>query len=643
MGEKRIHTEVDSIRFRHFMHCILDDLRALERMIDTGLIEKGVRRIGAEQEIFLVDRGGGPAPLALEFLKRLDHPQFTTELALFNLEANLSPRVFEGKALSELEGELNGLLGRVRTTAKELNAGVVLTGILPTLDQSHLGMESMTPIPRYRQLNDAMAAMRGGQFRCFIKGIDELAVAHDNVLFEACNTSFQVHFQVGADEFAKLYNFAQAMTAPVLAAAVNSPLVMGRRLWQETRVALFQQSVDERSELQLRRGRRPRVNFGDHWVNESVLEIFREDIARFRLVITTDVGEPSTTILDKGGIPTLPALRLHNGTVYRWNRACYGVHEGKAHLRIEVRALPAGPSVIDEIANAAFFFGLMCAVSEEHADIKQVMKFDDAKANFVNAARMGLRAKFHWMKGEEWPADELILQRLLPQAREGLKSRGVDEGDIERYLGVIEGRVRSGQTGAQWMLDSNDEMAKTGKAKAGERARALVKTLSRVQWSGKPVHEWPHATLDKKEGWATSFQTVGQVMTTDVFTVHPEDLVDLAASLMQWEHIRHVPVEDADGKLVGLVSHRSLLRLVSGGGEQSKSRVAVREIMKPDPIAVTPETTVFDAIALMRRHRVSCLPVTAPDGRLTGIVTEHDFVEIAARIFEDRLRREPPQ
>ncbi len=642
MGEKRIHTEVDSVRFRHFMHCILDDLRALERMIDTGMIETGVRRIGAEQEIFLVDPGGGPAPLAIEMLKRLDHPQFTTELALFNLEANLTPKAFSGHALSELEHELDSLLVRVRTTAKELNAGAVLTGILPTLDQSHLGLESMTPIPRYRQLNDAMAAMRGGQFRCFIKGIDELSVAHDNVLFEACNTSFQVHFQVGADEFAKLYNLAQAMTAPVLAAAVNSPIVMGRRLWQETRVALFQQSVDERSELHLRRGRRPRVNFGDDWIKESVLEIFREDVARFRLVITTDVGEPSTTILDKGGIPSLPALRLHNGTVYRWNRACYGVHEGKAHLRIEVRALPAGPSVLDEIANAAFFFGLMCALSEEHTDIKQVMKFDDAKANFIAAARMGLKAKFNWIKGEEWPADELILQRLLPQAREGLKSRNIDQGEIDRYLGVIEGRVRVGRTGAQWMLDSLDEMSRTTNAKPDERARAIVKTLQRVQWSGTPVHEWPLATLDRDEDWHANYQTVGQVMTTDVFTVHPEDLVDLAASVMEWEHIRHVPVEDGDGNLVGLVSHRSLLRLVGRGGGAVPGKVAVREIMKPNPLSVSPETSVLDAIALMRKNKVSCLPVTR-DGHLVGIVTEHDFVEIAARLFEERLRGGPAQ
>ncbi len=636
MGEHNTSQNVDNRELRGFMRAILDDVRALERMIESGLIESGIRRVGAEQEIFLVDDMYRPANKALDILKRLDHPQFTTELALFNLEANLSPYALTGSTLSEIESELDGLLGRVREAVKAEGAKAVLTGILPTLQQSDLGIESMTPMPRYYRLNEAMRSMRGGEFKASIKGLDELQVTHDNVLFEACNTSFQVHFQVAAEEFARLYNLAQVITAPVLACAVNSPFVLQHRLWHETRVALFQQSVDERSETHLHRGRRPRVSFGDSWVRESVLEIFREDIARFRLVLTTELGEPSTVTLDRGEIPELKALRLHNGTVYRWNRACYGVHRGKAHLRIENRALPAGPTTRDEVANAALFFGLMSKLAEDHDDITNLISFDDAKGNFVMAARQGLMAQFNWFHGKDLSAQDLILEELLPIAREGLASRGIDSSDVDLYLGTIEERVRSGQTGAQWMFDS---LASMKQGKRDEKFRAIVAATWENQASGAPVHEWPLAVYDPATSdWRRSYQTVDQVMTRDLFTVHPEDLVDLAASLMEWEHIRHVPVEDDGGRLVGLVSHRTLMRLIGRGAASGQNEpIAVREIMKPDPVSVSPETGVLDAISLMRRKRVSCLPVTRNE-KLVGIVTERDFLDVAQRLFEEQLR-----
>ncbi|MFH0944664.1 MAG: CBS domain-containing protein, partial [Planctomycetota bacterium] len=483
---------------------------------------------------------------------------------------------------------------------------------------------------RHRQ-----AVQEQDNVRALIKGLDELSVIHDNVLFEACNTSFQVHFQVAAEEFARLYNVAQVVTSPVLAAAVNSPVLLQHRLWQETRVALFQQSVDERSETFQHRGRRPRVSFGDDWIKKSVLEIFREDVARFRLVLTTDLGEASTQVLDRGETPQLQALRLHNGTVYRWNRACYGVMNGKAHLRIENRALPAGPTIRDEIANAAFFFGLMSAVADEYDDVTEVMSFDDAKGNFTMAARQGLKAQFQWFDGRSYSAEQLILTRALPSARRGLESHGVDQKDIDLYLGVIEARVTSGQTGSQWILDS---LASMKRGTRDERYRTIAAAMWEHQREGAPVHEWPLARVGGVTAdWRSSYRTVGQVMTSDVFTVGPEDLVDLAASLMDWEHVRHVPVEDSDGKLVGLVSHRAMLRIVGRGlGREPAEPVAVREIMTPNPLSVGPETGVLQAIQLMRANQVSCLPVTK-EGRLVGIVTERDFLDVAARLFEDQL------
>ena len=637
MGEHDLPDKSDEIRLRRFMKAILADVRALERMLDENRFETGVRRIGAEQEMFLIDEHCRPKNMALDVLARLNDPEFTTELALFNLETNLDPQVFGGDCLRRMETQLRENLLRVRTAAEAEGGGMVLSGILPTLKKSDLTLDSMTPNPRYRRLNDAMAALRGGEFHFLIKGIDELDTTHDNVMLESCNTSFQIHFQVAPDEFAKLYNLAQAIPPAVLAPAVNSPLLLGRRLWHETRVALFQQSVDARSKVHQNRGLRPRVSFGDHWIDESVMEIFREDVARFRVVLATDADEDPEGVLARGDVPQLSALRLHNGTVYRWNRACYGVADNVAHLRIENRVLPAGPTVLDEMANAAFFFGLMSALADEYGDIRKVMDFDDAKDNFHAAARMGLRAQFAWLGGKEYTAQDLILEHLLPLARQGLEHHKIEQRDVDRYLGVLEDRVRSGQTGSQWMLDSLQAMK--GQGTADQRLRTLTHIARERQKVGDPVHTWKLATLEEAGGWRSSYLKVGQFMTTDLFTVQPGDVVDLAASLMDWRHIRHVPVENNDGKLVGLVSHRSLLRLVGQGmlTQDEERHVLVEDIMKRNVVTVGPDTPTLDAIEKMRAHRVGCLPVVEND-QLVGIITERDLVNVAATLLEEHLR-----
>ncbi len=634
MAKQDIRDRSDPESMRAFMRALLEDVRALERMLAGEWLETGVRRIGAEQEMFLVDRGLRPANRALTLLEELPRNFFTTELGQFNLELNLTPLVFQGDCLSRLEQELDVRMAEVRAVAAKHGVRVLLTGILPTLEKRHLGLDSMTPIPRYYQLNQIMRGLRGGEFRTYIKGLDEFQTKHDNVMLEACNTSFQLHFQVGPGEFALLYNVAQLATAPVLAAAVNSPVLLRHRLWHETRVALFQQSVDTRSETHTQRGGRVRVNFGDHWIEESILEIFREDVARYRVLIATELEESPLAKLDRGEVPELKALRLHNGTIYRWNRPCYGVAGGRAHLRIEARALPAGPSVLDEVANAAFFFGLMCGLSDEYGDPKDKMPFDDAKANFMAAARYGLHARLHWFGGRTVGAEELIEKELLPLARRGLASRGIAADDVERYLAVIEQRVKSGRTGAQWMLDSLENIS--DRVRPDERYSALTSAMLAHQWNGKPVHEWPLAEVESSADARDSYRTVGQFMSTDLFTVHPEDLIDLAASVMDWEHLRHVPVEDHEGHLVGLVSHRQLLRQVSQG--QTNRPVAVREIMIPAPVTVTPETTTLEALGLMRTNKVGCLPVVH-DAKLVGLVTESDFIDVSARLLDEWLRQ----
>ncbi len=638
MGEHDIADSHDAEQQRNFMRALLEDVRALERMIEEGHIESGIRRIGAEQELFLVDAGMRPACIAEEVLERLDDQDFTTELAQYNLEANLPPSVFNASCLRDLEQGLDERLARVRAVCSQLEAKVQLVGILPTLERSNLSLDCMTPNPRYYELNSMMSELCGGEFTTLIKGLDELKLTHDNVMLEACNTSFQIHFQVSALEFAPLYNIAQAITGPVLAAAVNSPLLLRHRLWHETRVALFQQSLDVRSASQKARGTRQRVHFGERWLEEGVIELFRDDIARFRTLIRGNYDEAPLEMLDRGELPSLRALCLHNGTVYRWNRPCFGIKDGVAHLRIENRVLPAGPTVLDQVAGAAFFYGLMSGVGEEYGDISQEMSFDDAKGNFMAAARYGLKAQFHWTGGRAWTAEALILEHLLPLAHAGLEAQGISLADRDRYLGVIEERVRTGQTGAQWALDSLAEMDPGATPDA--RMHAISTSIDAQQWSGKPIHDWAYAKLDTQDNWRNSYRTVEQMMTTDLFTVHPEDLVDLAASVMDWEHIRHVPVEATDGSLVGILSHRAVLRLVARGLAKGEMKtLAVGDVMQTEPITTSPDASTLDAIALMREHRVSCLPVVA-DGRLVGIVTEHDFINVAARLLEEELRED---
>lgn len=634
MGEQDVDSLSDEGRHRSFTKAVLADVRALERMLDSDVFETGIRRIGAEQEMFLVDSAGRPTDLAVEMMARLDHPSFTHELALFNLEANLRPQKYGGSCLRRLEQELLELLGLARTAATEEGCDIVLTGILPTLRQSDLSLDSMTPLPRYRALNNGMTRLCGGQFRFRMKGIDEFDMTHDNVMLEACNASFQVHFQVEPEEFAHLYNIAQAITGPVLAVAVNSPMILGQRLWAESRVALFQQSVDSRSEAHQARGLRPRVSFGDAWIENSVVEIFKEDIARFRSVVTCDAEDDPLEVLDRGGIPELLALRLHNGTVYRWNRPCYGIHQGVPHLRIENRVLPAGPTVLDEIGNAAFYFGLMSAFAEEIEDVSSVMEFEHAKENFDSAARNGLKAQFTWFGGEAVNAPDLILERLLPTARDGLKLAGIDSADIERYLGCVQARVEKGITGAKWALDS---FANLGDANKDQKARTLTLRTIRNQRQEDPIHTWELAEGGDAGDWRQGYLKVGQFMTTDLFTVHPEDVVDLAASLMDWRHIRHVPVEDSEGILVGLVSHRSLLRLVGQGVGHKPSEIAVKDIMKRDPVYISTDTSTLTAIETMRNNRVGCLPVVEK-GRLVGLITERDLITVASVLFERHLR-----
>src|SRR6185503_1556472 len=345
--------------------------------------------------------------------------------------------------------------------------------------------------------------------------------------------------------------------------------------------------------------------------------------------------EDPFVVLARGEIPALSSLRLHNGTVWPWNRACYGVANGVAHLRIENRALPAGPTVVDEVANAAFFTGLMLALPHEYGDITERLNFDDAKANFFAAARYDLHAQLTWLDGKTSSAASLVRDHLLPLARQGLQSVNVDAGNIDKYLGIIDERVKTRQTGSRWTLKS---LAAIESLEPKDlRYRELAARMLQEQKEGKPVHEWEVMSPREDVDWISSYQTVGQFMSTDLFTVRADDLVDLAASVMEWRHVRHVPVEDNNGRLVGLVTHRALLHLFSHGRQTEDQRpLTVRDIMKIDPLTVSSSTPTLAALDLMQSNRVGCLPVL-DDGQLVGILTSYDFLAGAAKLFREHL------
>jgi len=631
-------SQADAKKRREFMSAILADLRALERMLREGRFETGVRRIGAEQELFLIDRSWTPARGVLPMLEKLKDPHYTTELGQFQLEANCDPQPFGGDGLSRMEKQLDELVGKARKVANELGLHAVLMGILPTMRKSDLGVENMTPSQRYQALSKIMNELRGGVFEVSIKGLDELVIEHDSVMVEACNSSFQVHLQVEPKEFAQMYNLAQLLAGPMVAVSANSPLLFGRRLWAETRIALFRQAVDTRSlHAHHLRESEARVSFGTAWVKDSIVEIFREDIARFRALIGTDLDEDPMAVLDRGELPQLKALRLHNGTIYRWNRPCYGVMNGKAHLRIENRVMPSGPSVIDEVANGAFWFGLMAELGARMEGVSGRLEFDQAGANFYTAAREGMGAHFVWLDGEELSASQLVLDRLIPLAEAGLRRQAIDDADIKRYLSVIDARVRTARTGSRWLLSSWNALK--DKAAVGERANALVAATINRQLTGRPVSEWERARLDEAEAEANNYLRVEQYMTTDLFTVQADDPIEMVANLMSWERIRHVPVEDKDHHLVGLVTYRSVLRFLTTGG--SLRETAVSDIMRTDVQTVGLETTTVDAIRLMRRLQIACLPVVQ-DGRLVGILTEEDLLTIASKLLESKLSGNQP-
>ncbi|MFT4973423.1 MAG: CBS domain-containing protein, partial [Saprospiraceae bacterium] len=590
MGEQRVSIVKEQPQMQKFVRYLLNDVKALEYMLENDWFESDITRIGAEQEMCLVDnKDFKPAPVAMEALKRMkDWDWVETELARFNLETNLTPRVFENKCLSELEEENLTNLNKIREKLKRMKTKVVLTGILPTLRKSDLDFHNLTPKKRYFALMEAIQEqLQGSDFELNLDGIDELRLKHNSPLLEAVNTSFQVHLQVSPKNFVPMYNIAQALTGPIMAIAANSPMVFGRRLWHETRIAMFQQALDTRTSQEHLRERSPRVSFGSGWLDKSVLEIYREDIARFRVLLAADLEEDSVETIKKGKVPKLRALQVHNSTVYRWNRPCYGVSDnGKPHLRIENRVLPAGPTVIDEVANAALWLGAVVGMHDKINDIREHLSWEDVSDNFLKAAKFGIDTSFNWFGEKKISACDLVLQELIPLARHGLTLQKVAPEDIERYMGIIEARAKLHMNGARWQLRAFSNLKKS--VGQDEALSILTASIIKNQETETPVHLWELPEAEILAEYSPGKLRVEEFMATDLFTVQKDDLIELVAELMDWRKVRYMPVEDSKGNLVGLITSRLLLRYYSKKHSfNSKEAAVVKEIMIEKVISIS--------------------------------------------------------
>ncbi|NNE56060.1 MAG: CBS domain-containing protein [Flavobacteriales bacterium] len=429
-----------------------------------------------------------------------------------------------------------------------------------------------------------------------------------------------MHLQIEPEDFVASYNWAQAISAPILAVSTNSPMLLGRELWDETRIALFRQSVDTRISGRALRDREPRVTFGRSWVKDSIMEIYKEDISRFPPLISIDITEDSHVALENGQAPKLKALATNNSTVYRWNRPCYGVNGGIPHMRIENRYIPSGPTTEDEIANMALWVGVMLGRPEKWDSASEMMDFNDVRRNFLKAARTGINSQFIW-EGREISAQELILNEFIPLAEAGLKKAGVESSDIERYLGIIRRRTHS-HTGSQWTVKSFRNLRKTHKN--GEARVKLTEAMYANTKSGQTIDSWKVIEPVQKEGGLFRLP-VWQVMTSSLITAKSHDPATLVSSVMRWMNIHHMPVENEKGEIIGLLTLSHMDKYYE---TKTSEAVTVEEIMIKNVRTIDPELSVEEAMKLMKEERIGCLPVVNANG-LVGLITAHDMEEQA--------------
>jgi len=483
----------DRTRFRAKVRRCLD---ALAVMLADGRFDVSDPQLGLEIELNLVDDARDPAMSNDEALEAIASPAFQTELGQFNVEINVAPRPIDGDHLRELEDVLRGALNAADDRAREVGCGLAMIGMLPTLDESHFTEQWLSKDPRYGLLGQQILAARGEDIELVLDGSslsdggprESLAIVCDTILPEAACTSIQLHLQVAPSDFAAYWNSAQAIAGVQVALAANSPFFAGRALWHETRIPMFEQATDTRSQELKNQGVRPRVWFGERWIT-SIFDLFEENSRYFPALLPVCTDEDPFEVLAAGESPKLAELRMHNGTIYRWNRPIYDAQGEGRHLRLENRVLPAGPSIPDVLADAALYYGLVRSLAEADRPLWTQMTFDAAEENLHSAARDGIEARMYWPEVGWVGPRELVLRRLLPLAAEGLDAYGVESAVRDRYLGIIEQRCLTGRNGATWQRAAVAAREAAGESRAQALHGMLDEYLERMH-SGDPVHTW---------------------------------------------------------------------------------------------------------------------------------------------------------
>ena len=485
--ERKHFSREDRTKYREKVRQCLD---VFARMLRESRFDVERPMTGLEVELNLVDAHCDPAMKNAEVLAAIADPAFVTELGQFNLEINVAPRRLSDGGMGAFEQDVRDSLNAAEEKARQVGAHMVMVGILPSLQLTHMRGDKLSANPRYQLLNDQIFAARGEDLDISIRGVERLKVTADSIIPEAACTSMQLHVQVSPDDFAAYWNASEAIAGIQLALGANSPFLFGKELWAETRIALFEQATDTRSEELKSQGVRPRVWFGERWIN-SIFDLFEENVRYFPALLPICEPENPTEVLDSGDTPQLHELRLHNGTIYRWNRPVYDVVRGVPHLRVENRVLPAGPTVVDMMANAAFYFGLVRALAEDERPLWSQMSFSAAEENFHAGARDGVNASVYWPGIGSVSAVELVLRRLLPRAYQGLDRWGIDPAERDRLLGIIEQRCLQASNGTTWQTAMFHRYFDSGAKDRFDALREVVRRYSEHMHANVPVHEWP--------------------------------------------------------------------------------------------------------------------------------------------------------
>ena len=470
MGQEISHSQFTAHDFELFSEHLRHETALLQQWVDTGKFIDKPYQAGFEMEAWLLDEQLKPAAKNDDFLGRLSHPMAVPELARFNFELNGHHRTIKGDVFSQMHNELADTWDKCLAVASEQNLDVAAIGILPTAELDDFTLANMSSMERYRALNEQVLRMRDGRaLQLRFEGHEMLEFTHPDVMLEAATTSFQIHLRMPLHKAVRLYNAAKIISGPLMAACANSPYFLGHDLWCESRVPVFEQAVQVgQSDLT------KRVSFGIRYAHESIMEVFDSNLARYPIMLPRVFDEPPET---------LSHLRLHNGTIWRWNRPLVGFDEdGTPHFRLEHRSVPSGPTLVDVIANAAFFYGLVVKIAEQDDELEKRLPFEMARNNFYTCAQYGLNAEVMWLEKALYPVKELLLEELLIMAADGLRMLNVDEPEINHWPAIIAQRIETGQTGAEWQREWVFHH--------GHDMKRLTAAYLQRQKQGKPVFQW---------------------------------------------------------------------------------------------------------------------------------------------------------